>query len=295
MSQEVKILVCCHKPDIHAAQPPYFPIQVGASVNNVDLGFQKDNSGVNISLKNRSYCELTGIYWAWKNLQNVSVIGLCHYRRYFDFHKQCSSILPHTEFESSKFEGTDLSIPTSILEKVREGYVVVPKANNCPVSLYDDYCIGHISDDIRIVEDVLKSTQPEDILKAYFKVMKQGNKFYPYNMFIMNWQVFDAYCNWLFGIMNILEERIDISSYNSYQKRIFGFLSERLFNVWIEAKEYKTIEKPVIWFVDQPQKISLGQIVKYLVRSVNNHVSTSLTKPKLYENWRQLEIPKYLK
>ena len=49
-----------------------------------------------ISNKNDSYCELTGMYWALKNLKNVDVIGLCHYRRYFDFHKQCKWPYPIT-------------------------------------------------------------------------------------------------------------------------------------------------------------------------------------------------------
>ena len=85
----VKILVCCHKQDVCATEPPYFPIQVGKAISQVDLGIQGDDTGDNISHKNASYCELTGMYWAWKNLKDVDVIGLCHYRRYFDFYGQC--------------------------------------------------------------------------------------------------------------------------------------------------------------------------------------------------------------
>lgn len=66
------------------------PIHVGKVLHpDVDLGIQRDDTGDNISLKNSSYCELTGMYWAWKNLRGVDVIGLCHYRRYFDFYGQC--------------------------------------------------------------------------------------------------------------------------------------------------------------------------------------------------------------
>jgi hypothetical protein len=46
------------------------------------LDFPGDNTGDNISEKNPLYCELTGVYWAWKNLE-CDVTGLVHYRRYF--------------------------------------------------------------------------------------------------------------------------------------------------------------------------------------------------------------------
>lgn len=48
----------------------------------LDLGYQKDNEGDNISAKNPYYCELTGIYYAWKNIP-AEYLGLVHYRRYF--------------------------------------------------------------------------------------------------------------------------------------------------------------------------------------------------------------------
>ena len=63
----------------------YMPLQVGKALSDVDLGVQGDDEGDNISTKNPNYCELTGLYWAWKNLKDADYIGLAHYRRYFDF------------------------------------------------------------------------------------------------------------------------------------------------------------------------------------------------------------------
>jgi len=86
MGKNIKILVICHKKDKHIrASYPYMPIQVGADLyHDLDLGFQKDNDGDNISSRNASWCELTGIYWGWKNIKDVDYIGICHYRRYFE-------------------------------------------------------------------------------------------------------------------------------------------------------------------------------------------------------------------
>ena len=91
----VKILVACHKADPNIIKNDiYFPIQVGKSLNSeLDLGFQCDDTGDNISDKNGSYCELTALYWAWKNIKNVDYIGLCHYRRYFGKKKPLVSII----------------------------------------------------------------------------------------------------------------------------------------------------------------------------------------------------------
>ncbi len=76
-----KILIACHKSCAVPEDGLYLPIQVGAS-GKEDIGFQRDDEGDNISEKNAMFCELTGLYWCWKNL-DFDYLGLSHYRRYF--------------------------------------------------------------------------------------------------------------------------------------------------------------------------------------------------------------------
>ena len=92
MNNKMKILVCTHKPGFVLQDDIYTPIQVGKALSNVDLGFLGDDKGDNISVKNKEFCELTAMYWAWKNLKNLDVIGLCHYRRYFDLNASFLSV-----------------------------------------------------------------------------------------------------------------------------------------------------------------------------------------------------------
>ena len=77
MHPRIKILVACHKADPNIRHDDiYMPIQVGKALHpELDLGFQCDNTGDNISEKNGSYCELTALYWAWKNLKDVDYTG----------------------------------------------------------------------------------------------------------------------------------------------------------------------------------------------------------------------------
>lgn len=69
--ERLKIVVCCHKEDIKASSDVYMPLHVGKALSDKNLGIPGDDTGDNISKKNASYCELTGMYWAWRDLKNV--------------------------------------------------------------------------------------------------------------------------------------------------------------------------------------------------------------------------------
>ena len=101
----------------------YLPVQVGRE-GKENLGYQVDNNGENISNKNATFCELTGLYWAWKNL-DADYIGLCHYRRHFT----CKKLIPFNEEAKFKIllnkkqteeilKDTDIILP-----KKREYYI----------------------------------------------------------------------------------------------------------------------------------------------------------------------------
>lgn len=268
-----KIIVCCHKDDVKVQQEPYLPVHVGKALNNQDLGITGDNTGDNISHKNKSYCELTGLYWAWKNLKDTDIIGLCHYRRYFDFHNQCQPILPYTKFPVDSFDKLDFSVPQIIFDAVQKGKVVVPRVMNNVGSLYDEYCICHYSEDLRTLEAVVREKSDKTYVAAFDKVMHLNHKPLCYNMFIMDWHSFDKYCTWLFGILEEVEKRIDISRYSPVQKRVFGYMSERLFNVFIAAERFKVIHKPLMFIMDDKN----GSKLNYLLKSTLNNISFFLS------------------
>lgn len=271
-----KILVCCHKKGQFVSNEPYTPIQVGKSISDTDLGILGDDTGDNISFKNENYCELTGLYWAWKNLKDVDIIGLCHYRRYFDFHRVCDKCKPYTCFPVNSYDAVDFSVPHEFLEKIEKGDVIVPRKHNLRTSLYLDFCEWHYSKDIKALDQIIERTQTDVFKKAYFKVVHQGNHLFPYNMFIMRKHSFDNYCSWLFPILSDFESSVDMTGYDNEQKRLFGYVAERLFNVWLFAQGSRVVELPVIWFNDGKDPMVVYTPLRYKLRSIINDFAIRL-------------------
>lgn len=232
---DIKILVAAHKKYWMPDDDVYFPIHVGRE-GKADLGYLGDNTGENISAKNANYCELTGLYWAWKNLK-CDYIGLCHYRRYFagknlhtnNAEKKKAVILHRQDYE----------------KLLREYDVILPVKRNYYIeTVRNQYEHAHNKRDLNEAEKIVTELYPE-YSEAFAKVMGR-TKLHILNMFVMNKALFDEYCSWLFSILFELEKRIDITNYNKYEARVFGFISERLFNVWLEKQQLKVKEVPVV-------------------------------------------------
>lgn len=228
----IKILVATHKKYEMPTYYCYLPIQVGRE-GKKNLGYVEDNTGENISEKNPYFCELTGLYWAWKNL-NCDYIGLVHYRRYFSnrnfiyriFHKKFECILSDKEVEC-------------LLKRYD---VIFPKKRRYFIeTLYSHYShthyVEHLNETRKIIDIYYK-----DYLNDFDIVMNRRSG-HMFNMFIMKKELADDYCEWLFFILGKLEEKIDMSQYDSYQARLFGRIGELLINVWLEHKQlqYKEI------------------------------------------------------
>ena len=228
---DVKIIVATHKPYWMPSDPLYVPVHVGAE-GKESLGFTPDNTGDNISSRNANYCELTGLYWAWKNL-DCEYLGLAHYRRHF-------TVLRGT---SDRRDVMSLDQARSIL--ANNDVLLPTKRNYWIESNYSQYVHAHHKEDLDTTREIIEERYP-NYIKAYDSSMKKttGHRF---NMFIMKKDLADAYCTWLFDILFELEKRLDISEYSANDKRVFGFVSERLLDVWLETNGIKSKDIPYIF------------------------------------------------
>lgn len=225
----IKIMVAAHKKyKMPQDTDLYVPVHVGKELHqDINLaGYVGDNSGDNISSKNGYYSELTAIYWAWKNL-DADAVGLDHYRRYLSLKKTKSidTVLTKKQIETI-FESTDIILP-----KKRKYYI----QNN-----YDHYIHAHHKEPLDVSREIIKERYP-DYMNSFDYVMKQTSA-HMFNMFIMKKDKFDEYCKWMFDVLFELEARIDITSYTTYEQRVYGFVSELLLDVWLKKNNYSYTE-----------------------------------------------------
>ena len=232
METEVKLVVACHKPYWHCADPVYCYVEAGAALHNMLMpDMLHDNTGDQISEKNETFCELTVLYWAWKNLKEP-YLGLCHYRRFFAKRRPGSRwkrILTGDELKKY-LKNTD---------------VVLPKKRHYWIETnYSQYIHAHHREDLDTTRRILERVCPE-YLPAYDRSMARtsGHRF---NMLLMKRELLNSYCTWLFDILFRLEAELDISQYSPKDRRVFGYVSERLLDVWLETNRISYRELPVV-------------------------------------------------
>lgn len=210
-SMDTRIYVMTHKKIERIPNELYIPMQVG-KCGKEGFGYPGDDKGDHISLKNDSYCELTGIYWLWKNVK-CDAVGICHYRRFFMREEQL--------LDQESIENQLVKYP-----------IIVPNSRSTKdTDVYGHYSKQHKSSDLDLCRQVIKERHPDYL--AAFDFSMQTILISIGNMWITRKDIFDRYCEWLFDILFAVEEWIPIDEYDAYQKRVIGFLAERLFRVWL--------------------------------------------------------------
>ena len=214
----IKAYVITHKEQKMPVPVGFEPLLVGAQ-NHPEITCYKnrDNEGDNISAKNKNYCELTGIYWMWKNIK-ADVVGLCHYRRFFS--------------KASFGVRIEEYLDTDTIEKIMTDYdVIVPVRHYYEKSVIESETIAPDEADMAELSRAIDTVSPD--YKDVYDEFIHDNKVYFYNMCIMKKELFDSYCEWLFSVLSFIEKDYDISDKDEYRARIYGFISERLLKVWL--------------------------------------------------------------
>jgi hypothetical protein len=173
-----------------------------------------DNTGDNISDKNKILNEMTSIYWIWKNynlIGNPEYIGHNHYRRFFNIN------------DITDYDKYDLIIAKPIFSSDK-------------FTLFYQYDYYHIIDDLKKCIETIKiyDLQFGESFELYLNTT--GKNYAPCNMFVMKKRLFFEWCNFIFPILFDLEKKINLTDRDNYQKRALCFLTERIFNFWCYNK-----------------------------------------------------------
>ena len=236
MEEKIKIYIATHKIAKMPTQSIYTPIRVGAALNKDDFGFVRDDTGENISAKNKNFCELTATYWILKN-DKSDIVGLTHYRRYF--------------FKNHKTNKLSNVLDEEDIRKIlKEKDIIVPNSTFIiKHNVEKSWEKTHVKKDYDECRKIISEKYPE-YLEAFDKFSK-SRFLYICNMFIARKEIFDSYYNWLFDILFELEKRVNLEEYDDYNKRLFGFMSERLFNVWLIKHQELKIQKMPVFNIDR--------------------------------------------
>ena len=247
MASDIRMIVASHKAYEMPQDRMYLPVQVGAAGKTDIEGFVRDDSGDQISRKNPTYCELTGLYWAWKNL-DADAVGLAHYRRHFSkksrsYRKKHGVFASVLSFDEAK---TLLSQYDMVVPKKRKYYIE---------TLYSHYAHTFEASHLDVTREIIAEKYPayvEDVDAVYRQ--RYG---YMFNMFLLKRDDLNEYCSWLFDVLEELERRIPTEGMSTFEARFYGRVSEILFNVWLRRRmaEGATVEEvpvvstePVNWF-----------------------------------------------
>lgn len=259
-----KVFVCFHKHDIKIEGEGLYPIHVGKAISSFDLGITGDDKADNISNKNPWYCELTAHYWAWKNVKDAAYVGLYHYRRVLDFNPSIFNKYRSYYFCDEKYFLQHSKVDNELLTKFD---IVLPRPSRRPLPLGEELRLQHIYKDIDTLGDIVKELFP-DYYPTYIRVMIKGNKYTSCNVLVAKKDVFDSYSKWLFDILFELENRLSVPC-NPYQPRLFGFISERLMQVYVEYhKEYKIGYMPLLILNERHNKPLLFLKLKEKLRTL---------------------------
>lgn len=258
------ILICAHKPCELPTHPATLPIQVGKAISGTDLNLRGggDDQGENISHKNGLYCEMTALYYVWKNL-DTPYIGLMHYRRLFLLdRKHRMPWRPNTE-RITDYTDEDIEYTKELLEH----YDLITVPQFCyKKSIKEQFIDNHGTKFYNIMKEAISDFCPE-YLPAFNQFMEHNNKLTPFNMFIAKREKITPYFEWIFPLLEYIEQHYNITEENPENARAIGYMTERLFCVYYVHQKWKIKHRPFI-FVTGKKRHPIYQYIKWKERNI---------------------------
>ncbi len=265
MGNDICVYVITHKKIEKIRTEGYRILLVGACKNNrFENDYIHDDTGDNISEYNDSYCELTGLYWMWKNSRE-DIIGLVHYRRLF------AKLGPHIDFIGrhlvlDKKDAYSLLTPEDIRKKLQNADIIVKESEFRITPVKKIFCDYLGTDFFDRIEEAVRELSPEYM--GDFARMCSSHTHINCNMFIGKREIAERYCGWLFPILSLIDEKKIKESGERYHNREMGYVSELLFGVWLRHNNIRYTVGDVVYTDDpmvQNGVLGIGDFWGFLV------------------------------
>lgn len=243
----IKILCCYHKEEPLLKSEIIIPVHAGRAVASEEnsralAGIIGDNTGDNISELNPYFNELTVIYWAWKNraaLGGPEYIGLSHYRRQFTLkkHGNLKSFDPRGTYYKL-FERDFIKDPSRMKRFIQKYDIVVPESHVKPCrsnahGARADYLRAFNNQALEEALSIFKNRNPQDA--QLIEQLADSPCFHPFNMSVMRWPLFDAYCHFLFdSLLEFAKKFPPQDPHSPFPPRTCGMVGERMTSIWVE-------------------------------------------------------------
>ena len=227
--KQLVIAVASHKPYRMPDDPAYLPLRVGAALRPEGVPgmeeFARDDEGDSISEWNPWYSELTGLWWVWKNV-DAEYKGLVHYRRHF--------ASPDLRRRLARDRFGRVATGEEVMAALRSSGapVLLPKRRNYVVSSVGGHYRSTMpGEQMDVARGVLSDLEPAYL--PAFDCVLAGRTAHLFNMMVMRADVLDAYCSWLFPVLDEVCRRLDPASYDPFNARYPGRVSERMLDACV--------------------------------------------------------------
>ena len=253
----LRLYTVCHKPFFFPQHNYLQRVWVGPNKQQKADGDLRDDSGDNISNLNEFFCELTVLWWVWKNVPMPADAywGLCHYRRFFTDKSRPLSLstfpMNRAANEAQIGHYVHEGLDKVILKKLINADVVLTHPVNVSLkrkvkrSIYEQYVAEHSKEEWVLLQTVVAEKYPDYI--PSFLALEAQTKMCIANMMVARNAVWNAYLPWLFDIVFELHKRLKYTD-DAYQRRAIGFIAERLMNLYIQHNKLKAAYMQLVIF-----------------------------------------------
>ena len=241
MARTITVGVAAHKPYEMPDDPCYLPIHVGRALHpevvpQLGSRFVGDDTGDSISAKNATYCELTALWWLWRNCDS-DFKGLVHYRRHL--------ASPNPARRGSDNRLSRVATGEELLGLLSRCDAVLPRRRNYYIETMRSHW-DHTQPPEQLAEAERVIAELEPGYSAALSTVLSSRGAHMFNMMVMRADLFDAYCAWLFPLLDELVNRLDPASYPPFQARYPGRVSELLLDAWLDVNGVSYVELPTV-------------------------------------------------